>query len=156
MIRGDILWQQNIREYLYEIDKFYGFVSLEDYLRGCLEEIILSNQKTDNVIMGNDVYLVDMDSILDICYATLFTLHNHVNSHKFVKNDKLNETIRFYFRDICKQIGVDEIGERIVASFIRKYNDFKSKDIDETCENRIRRFKAGRYQQIEILWRKVL
>lgn len=150
------MWQQNIREYLYEIDKFYGFVSLEDYLRGCLEEIILSNQKTDNVIMGNDVYLVDMDSILDICYATLFTLHNHVNSHKFVKNDKLNETIRFYFRDICKQIGVDEIGERIVASFIRKYNDFKSKDIDETCENRIRRFKAGRYQQIEILWRRVL
>ncbi|MEE1256336.1 MAG: hypothetical protein UHN47_07475 [Lachnospiraceae bacterium] len=105
-------------QFLYEIDEFYGFVSLEDYLRGCLEETIISNQKTDNVIMGNDVYLVDIDSLLDICYATLFTLHNHVNSHKFAKNDKLNETIRFYFRDICKQIGADEIGERIAVSFI--------------------------------------
>ena len=95
-----------------------------------MEETIISNQKTDNVIMGNDVYLVDIDSLLDICYATLFTLHNHVNSHKFAKNDKLNETIRFYFRDICKQIGADEIGERIAVSFIGKYNDFKSKDLD--------------------------
>lgn len=117
-------------QFLYEIDEFYGFVSLEDYLRGCLEETIISNQKTDNVIMGNDVYLVDVDSLLDICYATLFTLHNHVNSHKFAKNDKLNETIRFYFRDICKKIGADEIGERIAVSFIGKYNDFKSKDLD--------------------------
>lgn len=117
-------------QFLYEIDEFYGFVSLEDYLRGCLEETIISNQKTDNVIMGNDVYLIDIDSLLDICYATLFTLHNHVNSHKFAKNDKLNETIRFYFRDICKQIGADEIGERIATSFIGKYNDFKSKDLD--------------------------
>lgn len=117
-------------QFLYEIDEFYGFISLEDYLRGCLEETILSNQKTDNVIMGNDVYLVDIDSLLDICYATLFTLHNHVNSHKFAKKDKLSETIRFYFRDVCKQIGFNEIGERIATSFIGKYNDFKSKDLD--------------------------
>lgn len=117
-------------QFLYEVDEFYGFVSLEDYLRGCLEETIISNHKTDNVIMGNDVYLVDIDSLLDICYATLFTLHNHVNSYKFAKNDKLNETIRFYFRDVCKQIGTDEMGERIAASFIGRYNDFKSKDLD--------------------------
>ena len=117
-------------QFLYEIDEFYGFISLEDYLRGCLEETIISNQKTDNVIMGNDVYLVDIDSLLDICYATLFTLHNHVNSHKFAKKDKLSETIRFYFRDVCKQIGFNEIGERIATSFIGKYNDFKSKDLD--------------------------
>ena len=117
-------------QFLYEIDEFYGFISLEDYLRGCLEETIISNKKTDNVIMGNDVYLVDIDSLLDICYATLFTLHNHVNSHKFAKKDKLSETIRFYFRDVCKQIGFNEIGERIATSFIGKYNDFKSKDLD--------------------------
>ena len=117
-------------QFLHEIEEFYGFISLEDYLRGCLEETIISNQKTDNVIMGNDVYLVDVDSLLDICYATLFTLHYHVNSHKFAKNDKINETIRFYFRDVCKQIGADEIGERIATSFIEKYSNFQSKDLD--------------------------
>lgn len=111
-------WESTYRQFLYEIDEFYGFVSLEDYLRGCLEEAVISNQKTDNIIMGNDVYLVDVDSLLDICYATLFTLHNHVNSYKFAKNDKLNETIRFYFRDVCKQIGAAQIGERIASSLL--------------------------------------
>lgn len=122
--------EETYRQFLYEIDEFYGFVSLEDYLRGCLEETIISNHKTDNVIMGNDVHLVDIGSLLDICYATLFTLHNHVTSHKFAQSDKLNETIRFYFRKVCKKIGEDEIGERIAGSFIGKFNDFRSKDLD--------------------------
>lgn len=117
-------------QFLYEIDEFYGFLSLENYLRGCLEETIIANQKTDNVIIGNDVYLIDVDALLDICYATLFTLHNYVNGHGCVKSDKLNETIQFYFRDVCKQIGSDEIGERIAKSFIGKYNDFKARDLD--------------------------
>ena len=37
------------------------------------EQIAIKSLKVliDNVIMGNDVYLVDMDSLLNICYATL-------------------------------------------------------------------------------------
>lgn len=116
--------------FLYEVDEFYGFMSFKDYLHGCLEETIISNQNTDNVIIGNDVYLLDVDTLLDICYATLFTLHNHVNSHGFVKNDKVGDAIRFYFRDVCKQIGSEEIGERIANSFVGRYNSFRTRDLD--------------------------
>lgn len=45
--------------------------------------LIISNQKTDNVIMGNDVYLVDIDSLLDICYATLFNQNLHFYHDKY-------------------------------------------------------------------------
>lgn len=130
-------------QFLYEIEDFYGFLSLEDYLSGCLEETIISNRKTDNVIMGNDTYLVDLDSLLDICYATLFTLHNHVNSHGFTKNDKLGDTVRFYFRNVCKQLGADEIGERIATSFIGKYNDFRSKDLDTLKQSFMFLYRIG-------------
>lgn len=117
-------------QFLLEVDKFYGFLSLEDYLRGCLEETIISNNKTDNIIMGNDVYLIDVDTLIDICYATLFTLHNHVSVHKFASNNKLNDSIRYYFKDVCNQIGIEEIGNRIADSFIGKYNDFRSKELN--------------------------
>lgn len=122
--------EESYHQFLYEIDEFYGFLSIEDYLRGCLEETIISNQKTDNVIRGNDTYLIDVDCLLDICYATLFTLQNHVNSHGFAKNDKLGDSIRFYFREVCRQLGFNEIGERIAASFIGKYNEFRTKDLE--------------------------
>lgn len=130
IIRKAFKKQKELEKTIAELSEM--FIDSLNLLLVCCHKasLIISNQKTDNVIMGNDVYLVDIDSLLDICYATLFTLHNNVNSHKFTKNDKLNETIRFYFRDICKQIGADEIGERIATSFIGKYNDFKSKDLD--------------------------
>lgn len=130
-------------QFLYEIDEFYGFISIEDYLKGCLEETIISNTKTDNVIWGNDSYLVDVDTLLDICYTTLFTLHNHVTSHGFSKNDKLGDSIRFYFRDVCKQLGSNEIGDRILASFIGKYNDFRTKDLNTLKQAFVFLYKAG-------------
>jgi hypothetical protein len=122
--------EENYNNFLYEIDKFYGFSSIEAYLKGCLEETIISNRKTDNAILGNDTYLVDVDTLLDICYATLFTLHNHVNSQSFAMNDKLSDSIKYYFRDICKRIGMDNVGELISQSFIGRYNDFRTRDLE--------------------------
>lgn len=135
--------EESYNQFLYEIDEFYGFVSIEDYLRGCLEETIISNHKTDNVILGNDIYLLDVESLLDICYATLFTLHNHVNSHGFSKSDKLSDTIRFYFREVSRQLGSANIGERINASFIGRYNDFRTKDVDTLKQAFLFLYKTG-------------
>lgn len=80
--------------------------------------------------MGNDVYLIDVDTLIDICYATLFTLHNHVSVHKFASNNKLNDSIRYYFKDVCNQIGIEKIGNCIADSFIGKYNDFRTKELN--------------------------
>lgn len=135
--------EETYNRFLYEVDDFYGFVSLEDYLRGCLEETVISNQKTANVIMGNDVYLLDVNTLLDICYATMFTLHNHVTSQGFSKSDKLSDAMYFYFRDVCKQIGSEEIGNRITNSFIGRYNNFRTRDLDTLKQAFLFLWRAG-------------
>lgn len=116
-------------EFLYDVKKFYHFHSLKEYLQGCLEETIVSNMKTDNIVFGNDCSLLDTDILLDICYATLFTLHNHVSSSKFFPKNKLNVDIPYYFKDVCQQLGDQEISRRIEASFIGHYNSLKSRDL---------------------------
>ena len=116
-------------EFLYTVRDFYHLHSLREYLQGCLEETIVSNMKTDNIILGNDCSLLDVDILLDVCYATLFTLHNHVSSNKFFPKNKLNTDIAYYFRDVCRQLGNFELTRRITDSFIGHYNNLKSRDL---------------------------
>lgn len=59
--------EDSYNRFLYEVDEFYGFVSIEDYLRGCLEETVISNQKTSNCILGNESFLLDTNTLLDVC-----------------------------------------------------------------------------------------
>ncbi|MDE6674578.1 MAG: hypothetical protein K2K19_07180, partial [Acetatifactor sp.] len=49
--------------------------SMEEYLQACLDETVISNNRTSNIIYGNDCFLLDVEVLLDVCYATLFTLH---------------------------------------------------------------------------------
>lgn len=122
--------EQTYQRFLNEVSEFYGVHSLEEYLTGCLEETIISNAKTSNYIYGNDCHLVDVETLIDICYATLFTLHNHVNNQTFSKQDKLTENIAYYFRNVCKGLKSGELEQRIASSFIGSYNSFKTKDLD--------------------------
>ncbi|KSV58255.1 AAA family ATPase [Acetivibrio ethanolgignens] len=135
--------EDSYNRFLYEVDEFYGFVSIEDYLRGCLEETVISNQKTSNCILGNESFLLDTNTLLDVCYATLFTLHNHVNSHGFAKKDKISDTIGFYFREVCRQLGADEVGNRIANSFVGRYNDFRTKDLETLKQAFLFLYRAG-------------
>ena len=47
---------ETYNQFLFESADFYKFVSLEDYLKGCLEETIISNNNTSNYIYNNDCY----------------------------------------------------------------------------------------------------
>lgn len=122
--------EQTYQRFLNEVSEFYGVHSLEEYLTGCLEETVISNAKTSNYIYGNDCHLVDVETLIDICYATLFTLHNHVNNQTFSKQDKLTENIAYYFRNACKDLENGELQQRIANSFIGSYNSFRTKDLD--------------------------
>ena len=105
--------------------KFYDFSSLAEYLQGCLEETIISNQKTSNVLFGNDCYLLDVETLVDIVYQTLFTLHNQVSAKAFESNHMLRDGIEYYYRDVCRELNLDE---RIAASFVGRYSSFRSKE----------------------------
>lgn len=107
---------------MYEAPVFYELDSMRKYLKGCLDETIISNNKTKNYIYGNDCDLLTDEILLEVCYATLFTLHVHVNSNTFMKNNYLKEDIITYFGEVCKEIDLDE---RIHDSFVDKYSKFE-------------------------------
>lgn len=115
--------------FLYDVRDFYHLHSLREYLQGCLEETIISNMKTDNIVLGNDCSLLDVDTLLDVCYATLFSLHNHVNnSSKFFQKNKLITDIAYYFRNVCEKLDNTEIANRVENSFIGHYNSLQSRE----------------------------
>lgn len=124
--------EESYNRFLYEVTDFYGITSLADYLTGCLEETVISNAKTSNYLYGNDVFLLteDPEVLLDVCYQTLFTLHNHVNAQTFSKDNKLYDDILFHFRDVCSQLDNKTIADRIEQSFIGRYSSFCSRSTD--------------------------
>ncbi len=67
--------EENYERFLYETPEFYKIESMEEYLQACLDETVISNNRTSNIIYGNDCFLLDVEVLLDVCYATLFTLH---------------------------------------------------------------------------------
>lgn len=119
-------------QFLYEAADFYHFSSLEEYLKGCLEETIISNNNTTNYIFNNDCNLLEgkIDTLVNICYQTLFTLHNQTNVQTFFKDNKLRDTIIGTFRDTCQQIGSNSVAEKIEKSFIGSYSQIQSQDLD--------------------------
>lgn len=123
---------ETYNQFLFESADFYQFTSLEDYLKGCLEETIISNNNTSNYIFDNDCYLLknNVDFLIDVCYQTLFTLHNQANVQTFFKDNKLRDTIVGTFRDVCKELNNRSVAEKIENSFIGSYNSIRSKELE--------------------------
>lgn len=119
------------QDFLYHVHEFYNFNSLEEYLRGCIDETIYSNSNTSRVIFNNKTNLIEnnVDVLLDVCYQTLFTLHNHVNDQTFGKDNKLFSNIRSSFYGILSDIDDDCIRSRISNSFISKYESYSTTDL---------------------------
>ena len=119
---------ENYECFLYDSQEFYELYSIQRYLQGCLDETVISNYNTKSYLYGNDCNLLDADLLLEVCYATMFTLHNHVSKNTFAKNDYLKTDIAHYFGQICEDLNLDE---RIRTSFIGKYRSFKSRSWQE-------------------------
>ena len=109
---------ETYNQFLYEVADFYKFISLENYLQGCIEETIVSNNKASNYIFDNECDLIQdkVDLLINICYQTMFTLHNNVTSETFFRNDKSKDTIIGTFHETCKKHGV-HLGEYLAYLF---------------------------------------
>ena len=112
--------------------EFYDFDSLRDYLEGCLEETVTSNEKSKNLIVGNESSLLDVDGLLNVLYATLFSLHDRSSSSTFFKNDSIEKRINYLIKSnsIITSFPQEELKIKIAESFIAKYNSIKTMDID--------------------------
>ena len=121
------------RQFITGTFDFYDeFNSLEDYLKGCLEETVKSNAKSRNYIYGNDVDLVSVDTLIDILYITLFSLHDTLSPATFFQNNSLSNKIVYIKNTMAKDydISSEEIREKVARSYVSRYDSVNSVDID--------------------------
>lgn len=105
--------------------EFYkDFVSTEEYLKGCLDETVISNRKAVEYITGNDYEDLDVDMLLDTLYASLVTLHDHTTYDTFADRSLLSKNIRRYY---AKDLNIDdtELENRTVDFFSERYSRFR-------------------------------
>jgi predicted AAA+ superfamily ATPase len=98
--------EDSYNRYIMEIFDFYNeFISLNQYLRSCIVETVISNMKIADMVIGNETSLTeeDADFLIDVCRMSLFNLKNHVDG---------------------------EIAQKISNAFIGSYNIIKSRDVE--------------------------
>jgi len=123
---------QSYLDFIQGTSEFYHFTTIEDYLEGCLDETIVSNSRARNFIYGNDCDLVDVMTLKDIMYLSLFTLHENPKTQSFFKNRNLTDKMAYLSGQIMKNNPVckQEIAQRVANSFLGKYDNVRATDLD--------------------------
>lgn len=88
--------ESNYTEFLSSIDKFYTLSSIEDYLHACLEETVVSNNHSMNVIFNNDIDGLSEPFLLDILFSTLVPLQDRISDMTVIKKQVTKATTRYY------------------------------------------------------------
>ena len=117
------------KKFLFEVKDFYRFTSLKDYLQGCLEETVISNYKTNNIIFNNDVSLLNVDILLDVLYSTLITRQNKTTPQVFANKNQLRDDLKYFFRNAYNEIGKEEISDRIAQVISERYTTLSSTNV---------------------------
>ena len=118
---------QTYSDFIKGTREFYPeFTSIKEYLKGCLEETVISNHKAAEMIFGNDCSEITVDMLLDVLYSSLVTLHNHVNYPSFVRREYFQETFRHYFPESYSQIGNENFLKEIGIIMRKRYTNFKN------------------------------
>lgn len=116
--------------------KFYkNFHSTREYLQGCLDETVISNNKAGEIIYGNDCSIINNDMLLDVLYASLISLHNHVNYQSFVNRNALTEDVIYHFSSICGQLCGEVIATRTAEILGARYQNFKRMSSEELLQS---------------------
>ena len=133
--------EENYKAFLYHANRFYGSIPLEEYLSGCLEETIISNAKTTNYIVGNECDELDTQLLIDVCYAILFTLHNHVSAKTFFSGNKLIEDIRYFFPQVDDF--EEPLQDLIQMSFIGSHAGVRKMSLEEVKQAVLFLYRCG-------------
>lgn len=128
--REDIT-EESYMDFLLHVHEFYEFEdndefqSLEKYLQGCLDETVISNQNTSNIIFGNHIDNLSVDILLTVLYTALFKLKDNNSKEAFIKENELGIVTGGYMSESVPKIKRSEIYRLISKSIFAKYNKFK-------------------------------
>lgn len=114
--------EESYVKFLYNIDKFYKMPNIKDYLEGCLDETVISNQNAVNIIFNNDSSDLTADFLLDVLYSILICLHNQVGKGIFEEKEHFRKELK-YMVDNTKI--TKDIENQIDMLLQQRYSSFK-------------------------------
>lgn len=124
---NSIAGPDSYNDFLYHIDKFYGMVSLVDYLQGCLDETVISNNKASDVVLNNACELIDVNLLLDLLYVILISRHNRINAQTVTRENLLIDDISYLFSNCFS----DEIIARAKQFLLLRYSAIHNRSLAE-------------------------
>lgn len=131
--RTDDVSEESFLDFIHGVFKFYNtFDSIEEYLKGCLDETIISNSNSRNFVYGTDCDLVEIEVLIDILYITMFHLHDRTSASTFFKKGSFEEKLGYLLRtkEYKGKLSLDELRERFENSFLYKYDHVQSVSLD--------------------------
>lgn len=124
-------------------DFYTDFVSLDQYLKGCLEETIISNLKTSNVIWDNGCDRLNETILKNILYAALAAQHDRPGIESFFDPDKIFKKIRNTLKDAYKAIGCEKLYQRVAKIFTNRLEAYTTLDMETFRQGLIFLYRSG-------------
>lgn len=124
--------------------EFYSdFISLDMYLKGCLEETIQSNYKTSNIIFHNECDALDVQTLKNILYAALIAQSDRPSLQNFFDKEALFKKIRFSFKEAYHAVGSNTVRNRIDDIFSKRITAYSSTNFETLKQGYIFLQKCG-------------
>lgn len=133
-----IVTEESYIDFITHTRDFYSdFTDIKDYLSGCLDETVISNNRSVEYVIGNDTEEIDTEMLLDILYASLITLHNHTTYRTFSDPKLLSRNISRHFA--LETLGIDDeaLSKRVTDFLDERYSRFKMMDAHD-CKTALR------------------
>lgn len=136
--------EETYNRFLLEVRGFYkNFVSLDEYLQGCLDETILSNYATSNIVYDNNCHLLTVDILKNILYSTLVAQSDRPSLQNFFDREYLFRKIRSSLKEAYRAVGSDTVRERIDSIFAERLTSYSSLDFETLKQGFIFLHKCG-------------
>lgn len=124
--------------------EFYSdFVSLDQYLKGCLEETIISNLKSSNIILNNCCDRLNEHILKNILYAALVAQQDRPDIMSFFDKDKVLREIRSFFKEAFRAVGNEEVQKRVDKIFENRLAAYNSMDMETFKQGLIFLYRCG-------------
>ena len=112
-------------EFINGTREFYqDFVSVKDYLFGCLHETVTSNNNPEETVPSENYYELTDEMLLDVLYGTLFSLHNSGSYASFARRDALSSKLITHFSERFS-ITSDVVNDYVSEFLKERYNHLK-------------------------------
>lgn len=118
-VKSNQVTEDTFKNFVLNVHTFSKFSNVRDYLESLLDETIVSNFKSNNVIFRNDVSDIAVEDLLNIMYCTLISLHNQLNCNSFHKKDRYLQDVKNYY--VHKMFSTDELNKCIEDSIMQNY-----------------------------------